>query len=101
MQANQFAEKFSYQEDITKEGKEPDEQITLPKGALNEAKFSTWWGEYNAMFNSSTNNCATVVYTALCVGGASVPRSTQLWAAVPTPWTLTKIGQYAKTVTFP
>ena len=94
------AAKLTYKEDEGEEGKRPEERIQLPRGALKEGKIWSWWSSYKAMYNVATNNCATVVYRALCEGGASVPMTTKVWASIiPGPWTPVNVGQYAREIT--
>lgn len=94
------ASKLTYIEDVTEEEKKPEQKIQLPKGALNETQISKWWNNYDAKYNVLTNNCATVVYRALCQGDAKVPESTKMWATAPGyPWTPVEVGRYARDIT--
>ena len=91
----------SYGEDVKLEKKEAERQIRLPRGALKEAKITAWWNSYEDMYDGLTNNCATVVYRALCEGEAIVPPTAaeRALSKFGGPWMPETIGDYAEEIT--
>ncbi|WP_206951481.1 hypothetical protein [Trinickia acidisoli] len=90
-------EDVSYQNDLDKQGSAPP--LVLSLQGIDEAKIKAWWEPYladeNNLYEALTNNCATVVYQALQIGGAVSELSTRLQDNYATviPWTPGEVMQ--------
>eukprot|EP00920_Eleutheroschizon_duboscqi_P022673 GHVT01055169.1.p1 GENE.GHVT01055169.1~~GHVT01055169.1.p1 ORF type:complete len:151 (+),score=1.53 GHVT01055169.1:119-571(+) len=71
--------------------KEPDETIQIPSTALDENKIRRWWNNYSGNYNGVSNNCATIVYTALREGGGHFKMPAGIWLPKA-------VGQYAREI---
>lgn len=76
----------SYNEDTEWEGQAADCMIQIKRGILNIAAIKAWWMQFRNRSNYHLlgNNCCSVVYEALKLGGATRYASFP-WNPISTP----------------
>lgn len=65
------AQSPTLENDISLEGRPPDQTLPIPSQMINEALIVTWWKKYlhSSTYNLVGNNCGQVVRRALVEGG--------------------------------
>ena len=76
----------SYDEDAELEGCGADCMVPITRGKLDIAAIKAWWMQFKDKSNYHLlgNNCCTVIYEALKIGGATKYASFP-WSLISTP----------------